>query len=206
MNNFFTKTRTIMSAFSSVLLSPLASFFSTTEDKVFHVVKCVLAFLFLLLCDRILKQHEKSEKEKKAIGEPMTTTDDVMTMKKGDLTRKELKQFDGKSDEKKPFLLLACKGTIFDVTKGRDTTNLARIGKERITSPALKGLFAINAYPRSSISSFPTRTLSRALKSFLATVSMKCTSVSESSSNDDDDKNDFFLLLLLCLLPVVVVV
>jgi membrane-associated progesterone receptor component len=80
-----------------------------------------LAFLFLLLCDRILKQHEKNEKEKKAIGEPIeTTTDDVMTMKKGDLTRKELKQFDGKSDDKKPFLLLACKGTIFDVTKGRD--------------------------------------------------------------------------------------
>ena len=110
-----------MTAFSSVLLSPLALFFSTTEDKVFHVLKCVLAFLFLLLCDRILKQHEKNEKEKKAIGEPIeTTTDDVMTMKKGDLTRKELKQFDGKSDDKKPFLLLACKGTIFDVTKGRD--------------------------------------------------------------------------------------
>jgi len=88
---------------------------------VFHVLKCVLAFLFLLLCDRILKQHEKNEKEKKAIGEPIeTTTDDVMTMKKGDLTRKELKQFDGKSDDKKPFLLLACKGTIFDVSKGRD--------------------------------------------------------------------------------------
>ncbi len=104
-----------MTAFSSVLLSPLASYFSTTEDEVFHVVKCVLAFLFLLLCDRILKQHEK---EKKAIGEPMTT-DDVMTMKKGDLTRKELKEFDGKSDDKH-FLLLACKGTIFDVTRGRD--------------------------------------------------------------------------------------
>ena len=54
-----------MSLASDILLAPLAKYFSTSEEKVFHVIKCLLAFLFLLLCDRILKAHEKSELEKR---------------------------------------------------------------------------------------------------------------------------------------------
>lgn len=105
-----------MSLASDILLAPLAKYFSTSEEKVFHVIKCLLAFLFLLLCDRILKAHEKSELEKRR--KEKKEEEFPKPQPKGDLTRKELKEFDGK-DAKKP-ILLACKGTIFDVSSGRD--------------------------------------------------------------------------------------
>jgi len=71
----------------------------------------------LLLCDRILKAHEKSELEKRR-KEKKEEKEFPKPQPKGDLTRKELKEFDG-NDAKKP-ILLACKGTIFDVSSGRD--------------------------------------------------------------------------------------
>jgi len=114
---FAKNTSHTMSLASDILLAPLAKYFSTSEEKVFHVIKCLLAFLFLLLCDRILKAHEKSELEKRR-KEKKEEKEFPKPQPKGDLTRKELKEFDG-NDAKKP-ILLACKGTIFDVSSGRD--------------------------------------------------------------------------------------
>ena len=110
-----------MSAANGILL-PIANYFSTTEEKVFHVIKCILALLFLIVCDRILKAHEKEQQQNKLRSKSKAEEEDAdfpNAQPKGDLTRNELKQFDGNADKTKP-ILLACKGTIFDVSKGRD--------------------------------------------------------------------------------------
>ena len=116
-----------MSAANGILL-PIANYFSTTEEKVFHVIKCILALLFLIACDRILKAHEQNEqrrrrhksRSKSKAEEEEEDADFPNAQPKGDLTRKELKQFDGNDADRTKPILLACKGTIFDVSKGRD--------------------------------------------------------------------------------------
>ena len=115
-----------MSAANGILL-PIANYFSTTEEKVFHVIKCILALLFLIACDRTLKAHEqnegrrhKSRSKSKAEEEEEEDADFPNAQPKGDLTRNELKQFDGNDADRTKPILLACKGTIFDVSKGRD--------------------------------------------------------------------------------------
>ena len=124
--DFFVRKKK-MSAANGILL-PIANYFSTTEEKVFHVIKCILALLFLIACDRILKAHEQNEgrrhksrsKSKAEEEEEEEDADFPNAQPKGDLTRKELKQFDGNDVDRTKPILLACKGTIFDVSKGRD--------------------------------------------------------------------------------------
>ena len=89
------------------------------REIVLSIVLCVfVAFIFKTKRSRKRQRYYHNNKTESDFEEE-EDFEPSQSQPKGNLTTAELSQFDGRKDSKKP-ILLAVKGRIFDVTRGRD--------------------------------------------------------------------------------------